>query len=164
MKNWFSFQTSKSGRKMASWKTETWTTMIKTDSFDIDRGISAPVRLKHRIKCVLESCILIWLHFSINECSSDFQNGLRKFKTIIHQVETFGNVDECFNYVNLVKDKRIFMIVSRPIDQPVVAEIDKTILFERVYVFGYNVVHQSISKTNFSQTRGASSKKIELFL
>lgn len=120
---------------------ETSVTDTATSSENIERGTSVPVRSYYRVNDNMQQVTLIWLDSNIDESSSDFQNALRKLKTVIHQVETFKDIDICFNYIDQVRKRQMFMIVSGAIGQYIVSKISEPALLERVYIFCNNVAY-----------------------
>ena len=59
-----------------------------------------------------EECILVWLDSTI-KCTDDWIEELNVAREIINNFKIFDNLNDCVNYMKMVVNDKIFLIVSQ---------------------------------------------------
>lgn len=64
-----------------------------------------------------ENFVIVWLDSNICDSDENTRNEIVKLQNIIENVKTFNDVDQCFNFLQGVKNEKIFMIISDSFEQ-----------------------------------------------
>jgi tetratricopeptide (TPR) repeat protein len=96
---------------------------------------------------IVQNFYLVWLDGSIDETNDDCRNSITKLRQVISTVNTFVNVDECIDFINGIKDERIFMILPGFLAQTNIATVHEKPQITAIYIFcGNKARHEKWAK------------------
>ncbi|CAF3119171.1 unnamed protein product [Rotaria sp. Silwood2] len=104
----------------------------ETEKISYNREIHKSRRL------TVQNFILIWLDSKINESNSDYHNSMKRFREIVNTIYTFTNADQCVDFLNEVKDEKVFLILSDDFIQSTVSVIHDIPQLDSIYVISGN--------------------------
>jgi tetratricopeptide (TPR) repeat protein len=82
---------------------------------------------------------LVWLDGSIDEINNaDCRNSITKLRQIVNTVNTFTDVDECIDFINDIKEEKVFMISSGALGQTTIPVVHDKPQVSVIYIFGGN--------------------------
>ncbi|CAF4495892.1 unnamed protein product, partial [Rotaria sp. Silwood2] len=98
--------------------------------------------------CMVQNFLLVWLDSSIDpENNNDCKNTISKLKEVVSSVNTFTDADECIDFINDLKQDRVFMIVSGTLGQTTIPIIHEMLQLSTVFIFCANPVrHEEWAK------------------
>lgn len=89
-------------------------------------------RLRSR---VVENFIIIWLDASIAQGNGDVQYTIKQLKTLVNEVKTFTDLATCVDYIETIREERIFLITSGFLSQTLLPMIGDRAQIESIYIF-----------------------------
>lgn len=78
---------------------------------------------------------LVWLDASIDKQNQDYQNSFDHLHRIVNSIVTYTDANECVEFLNQVKNEKVFMIVSGSLGQTIVADIRDLPQLDSIFVF-----------------------------
>ncbi len=81
-----------------------------TDQTTTSNGVSLPSSANDKF-------IITWLDSNLDDSNEDIINQTVQLGNIINCVQKFIDADQCFNYVQNIEDKKVFIILSDSFDQ-----------------------------------------------
>ena len=86
----------------------------------------------------LETVYLVWLDASVNTSEENIQTQ-QHFRSIIHHVKIFDNVQDCEEYIHRTpKNDRFFLIVSGRLGEKIVSRVHHYRQILSIYVYCTN--------------------------
>ncbi|CAF1387658.1 unnamed protein product [Adineta ricciae] len=99
------------------------------------RVIDSRETRSHRI---VQDFLLIWLDNHMNEFESDVQNSLGQLRSIVNSVFTFTDLNQCIQFLETIKDEKIFLIISGDIDDEILSLVHNINQLDSIYIFQSN--------------------------
>ncbi|CAF1307243.1 unnamed protein product [Adineta steineri] len=65
----------------------------------------------------MQNVLLIWLDSNIKETNDDCQNKITQLRQAVNDINTFTDVDQCFEFIETIVDKKACMIISGSLGQ-----------------------------------------------
>ncbi|CAF4070786.1 unnamed protein product [Rotaria sp. Silwood1] len=113
---------------------------------------SRPVRF-------VQNFLLVWLDTKIDENNADFKNSFAQLRNVVNTVEVFTDVDQCFEYMESIKDEKIFLIVSGALGEKTVPLIHNMPQLDTIFVFCKNKDQHKQWAKNWSKIRRVSTTR-----
>ena len=103
----------------------------------------------------IQNFLLVWLDGSIDEINNeDCRNTITKLRQVMNTVNTFTDVDECIDFINDIKEEKIFMISSGAFGQTTVPIVHDNPQVNAIYIFcGNKTRHEQWAK-QWSKVKG----------
>ncbi|CAF4176604.1 unnamed protein product, partial [Adineta steineri] len=96
---------------------------------------------------IIQNYLLVWVDASIDEANKDCQDTLAQLRAAVNDVTMCTQPDECMQFLDKVKDKKAFIIISGSLSQHLVPEIHAMYSLDAIYIFGENIsYHQQWTK------------------
>ncbi|CAF0906927.1 unnamed protein product [Adineta steineri] len=86
----------------------------------------------------MQNVLLIWLDSNIDETNADCQNTISKLRCTVNDINTFIDVDQCFEFIQTVVDNKVCMIVSGSLGQQVVPRVHNMSQVDSIFIFCRN--------------------------
>jgi tetratricopeptide (TPR) repeat protein len=83
---------------------------------------------------IVQNFLLVWLDENVDETN----NTVIELQRIVHTIDKFHNVEECINFLNQIKDEKIFLIVSESLSQQIIPRIHHLTQLDCIYVLCRN--------------------------
>ncbi len=91
---------------------------------------------------MVQNFLLIWLDGNIDEINNDdFLNSMNKLRQVVNKVKTFTDVDECVEYIDGIKQEKIFMIFPGALSEttvPIIHDKPQINIFDAQLCSTYN--------------------------
>ncbi|CAF3077611.1 unnamed protein product [Rotaria sp. Silwood2] len=113
-------------------------------------------------KEALEDLIIVWLDEHMNETENQFSKRKSDLRQIIDCLMAFNNADQCFKYIQNIKQEKIFLIVSESFGKTVMDDINGYSQIIFVYIFGTNTNHYKKLSKNYKKIMGAFANEHDL--
>jgi tetratricopeptide (TPR) repeat protein len=112
----------------------------------------------------LEDFSLIWLDSNINK-TADCSEMINTLHSIINNLKTFDNIDECIDYINSVAiNERFFLIVSGQFGEKILPNIYQSSKIISIYIFCYDKIkHEKWSNQYKPKIQGVFDEKHSLY-
>jgi tetratricopeptide (TPR) repeat protein len=128
------------------------TTLNSDSSVTFQRDLTDSIR-QPRIR-IIQSFIVIWLDPNINESNADYQNSLVHIRRIVNSINTFANIDSCVQFLNGIRDEKVFMIVSDHVCRQIVPRIQQMDQILSIYVFSNQTEEHELKANEWSKVKG----------
>ena len=116
-----------------------------------ERTISTSNEKTHRF---VENMMIIWLDGTLEKPNESSLKSLGQFRRVINIVQTFTDLETCFNFVSTVKDEKIFFVVSGSLGPQIVPRIDAFNQIHSIYIFcGNKANHETMDKTIYKKSK-----------
>jgi hypothetical protein len=130
-----------------------------SDPVTISQPASGEATRRRPIRRLIQNFVLVWFDIKFDESNNNTKTTLGYLERSMppSSIKTFGDIDKCVNYMNTIKMKRVFMIVSGPCDQQIIEKLNIFAQIESIYVLGDNTsVNEKWSK-NIPKIKGVHS-------
>jgi tetratricopeptide (TPR) repeat protein len=115
---------------MATQKKSTTTATTKS----MEHSTTRPGRLPYAR--MVQNFLLLWLDGSIDEDNNDdCRNSIAKLRQVVNTINTFTDVDKCIDFIDSIKEERIFMISSGTFGQTTVPIVHEKAQVSTIYIF-----------------------------
>ena len=94
-----------------------------------------PRCLQKRYTRPVQNYLVVWLDGHINEKGNDFRNSIMKLREVSNTVNTFTEIDECIDFINNVKTRKIFMISSGALGRTAIPIVHELSQIKTIYIF-----------------------------
>ena len=85
---------------------------------------------------MVQNFLLLWLDESIDEDNNDdCRNSIAKLRQVVNTITTFTDVDKCIDFIDSIKEERIFMISSGAFGQTTVPLVHEKPQVSTIYIF-----------------------------
>ena len=96
---------------------------------------------------IIQNFHLVWLDGSIDENNSDYLNSITKLRQVVNTVNTFTAVDECIDFIDSIKEERVFMIIAGFLAQKTILTVHERPSITAIYIIcGNKVRHEKWTK------------------
>ncbi|CAF1304562.1 unnamed protein product, partial [Adineta steineri] len=110
--------------------------MIKGKSTRNASAVSKGAESRQRINLQqMQNVLLIWLDNNIDENNDDCQNTIIKLRRAVNDTNTFTDVDQCFEFIETVVDKKACIIISGSLGQHFVPFVHNMSQVDSVFIF-----------------------------
>lgn len=107
---------------------------------------------------LMQNFCLVWLDANFDHLNQDFQRSLEQLRHVVVSITTFKDAQECINFIQQVKEVKVFLIISGSLGQKKVPEIQLLEQVEAIYIFCSNqAAHEKWAKT-VPKVRGVYTK------
>jgi tetratricopeptide (TPR) repeat protein len=115
---------------MATQKKSTTTATKKS----MEHSSTRPDRLPNAR--MVQNFLLLWLDGSIDEVNNDdCRNSIAKLRQVVNTINTFTDVDKCIDFIDRIKEERIFMIISGAFGETTVPIVHEKPQVSTIYIF-----------------------------
>ena len=83
----------------------------------------------------LQNYLLAWLDATIDESSTDCQHSLQQLRTVITEVTLFTESDACIQYLQSVKDEKVFVIASGSLGKDFLPRVHSMVQVNTIFIF-----------------------------
>ncbi|CAF0765573.1 unnamed protein product [Adineta steineri] len=110
---------------------------------------------RQRIKLEgMQNVLLIWLDSNIDETNDDCQNTITKLRQAVIDTNTFTDVDQCFEFIETVVEKKVCMIISGLIGQHFVPFVHNMSQIDSIFIFCDNQKHNEQWTKDWPKIKG----------
>ncbi|CAF3584303.1 unnamed protein product [Adineta steineri] len=102
----------------------------------------------------MQNVLLIWLDNNIDENSDDYQNTIIQLGRAVNDTNTFTDVDQCFEFIETVVDKKACIIISGSLGQHFVPFVHNMSQVDSIFVFGDNRKHHELWTKDWAKIKG----------
>ncbi|CAF1055672.1 unnamed protein product [Adineta steineri] len=102
----------------------------------------------------MQNVLLIWLDNDIDETNDDCQNKITKLRHVINGIITFADIDQCFEFIETVVDRKACMIVSGLLGQHIVSRVHNMSQIDSIFIFCDNQKHHEKWAKDWSKIKG----------
>ncbi|CAF1204588.1 unnamed protein product [Adineta steineri] len=102
----------------------------------------------------MQNVLLIWLDSSIDETNADCQNTITQLRRAVNDINTFTDVDQCFEFIEMVVDKKACMIISGSLGQHIVPCVHNMSQIDSIFIFCNNRNHHEQWAKDWSKIKG----------
>ena len=104
---------------------------------------------------MVQNFLLLWLDGSIDEDNNDdCRNSIAKLRQVVNSVNTFTNVDKCIDFIDGIKEERIFMISSGAFGQTTVPVVHDKSQVSTIYIFCGNKTRHEKWASQWPKVKG----------
>ncbi|CAF1081550.1 unnamed protein product [Adineta steineri] len=89
----------------------------------------------------MQNVLLVWLDSNIDETNNDCQNTISTLRRVVNDVNTYTDVDQCFEFIETVIDKKACMIISGSLGQHFVPFVHNMSQIDSIFIFCDNRNH-----------------------
>ncbi|CAF0845836.1 unnamed protein product [Adineta steineri] len=97
---------------------------------------------------------IVWLDSNINSVNEAYQNDIMQLKQVIDSVDVFTNLNGCIDFVNKLKNKKVFMIISKDLNAEIVQLIHNIPQIKSIYVFCDNHSDHQLWAEQYKKVKG----------
>jgi Tfp pilus assembly protein PilF len=91
-------------------------------------------RRRANIKMV-QNVVLIWLDSNIDDNNEDCRNTLVKLRRVVNDVNTFGDGDQCIQFINNINANKVCMIMSGSLGEHIVPRVHNMSQVDSIFIF-----------------------------
>ncbi|CAF1225915.1 unnamed protein product [Adineta steineri] len=102
----------------------------------------------------MQNVLLIWLDSNIDETNDDSQNTITQLRRAVNDINTFTDVDQCFEFIGTVVDKKVCMIISGSLGQHFVPFVHDMSQIDSIFIFCDNQKHHEQWTKDWSRIKG----------
>ncbi|CAF1495425.1 unnamed protein product [Adineta steineri] len=102
----------------------------------------------------VQNILLIWLDSNIKETDDDCQNTITELRRAVNDINTFTDVDQCFEFIETVVDKRACMIISGSLGQHFVPFVHNMSQIDSIFIFCSNRKHHEQWAKDWPKIKG----------
>ncbi|CAF1483134.1 unnamed protein product [Adineta steineri] len=90
----------------------------------------------------VQNVVLIWLDNNIDQNNDDCQNTIIQLRQVVNDTNTFTDVDQCFEFIEAIVEKKACMIISGSLGQHFVPRVHSMSQVDSIFIFCENQKHQ----------------------
>ncbi|CAF1616911.1 unnamed protein product [Rotaria magnacalcarata] len=113
---------------------------------------------------LVENTMIVWLDGSLDKQTESSKGLMGQFKRIANIIQPFFNPDECFNFINSVKDEKIYFIVSGSLGQQMAPRLENLDQVQYIYLFCGNKANHEEWIKKYKKIKSIHTKIKELCL
>ncbi|CAF3008071.1 unnamed protein product [Rotaria sp. Silwood2] len=99
--------------------------------------------LPRLVRRVIQNFLLVWLDANFDASNEDFKKSLQHLRKTVASITTFTDSQEAIDFLSVIKEEKVFMIVSGSLGQQIIPEIEAWPQLESIYVFcGNQAAHE----------------------
>jgi len=103
---------------------------------------------------LVQNVLLIWLDNNIDENSADCRNTINHLRCAVDTIKTFSNTDQCIQFLETIKNEKVYMIISGSLGQHIVPCVHNMRQVDSIFIFcGNKKYHEQWTK-KWSKIKG----------
>ncbi|CAF0760267.1 unnamed protein product [Adineta steineri] len=102
----------------------------------------------------MQNVLLIWLGNNIDENNDDCQNTITQLRRAVSDINTFTHVDQCFEFIETIVDKKACMIISGSVGQNMVPFVHNMSQIHSIFIFCDNQKHHEQWAKDWPKIKG----------
>ncbi|CAF1471574.1 unnamed protein product, partial [Adineta steineri] len=102
----------------------------------------------------MQNVLLIWLDNNIDENNDDCQNTITQLRQAVNDINTFSDVDQCFEFIEAIVDKKACIIISGSLGQHFVRFVHNMSQVDSIFVLCENQKHHEQWTKKWSKIKG----------
>ncbi|CAF1479155.1 unnamed protein product [Adineta steineri] len=102
----------------------------------------------------MQNVLLIWLDNNIDENNDDCQNTITQLRQAVNDINTFSDVDQCFEFIETIVDKKACIIISGSLGQHFVRFVHNMSQVDSIFVLCENQKHHEQWAKKWSKIKG----------
>ncbi|CAF1299682.1 unnamed protein product [Adineta steineri] len=102
----------------------------------------------------MQNVLLIWLDSSIDETNDNCQNAITRIRRAVNDINTYTDVDQCFEFIETVVDKKACMIISGSLGQHFVPFVHNMPQIDSIFIFCDNRKHHEQWTKDWPKIKG----------
>ncbi|CAF1275514.1 unnamed protein product [Adineta steineri] len=102
----------------------------------------------------MQNVLLIWLDNNIDENNDDCQNTITQLRQVVNDINTFSDVDQCFEFIETIVDKKACIIISGSLGQHFVRFVHNMSQVDSIFVLCENQKHHEQWAKKWSKIKG----------
>ncbi len=103
---------------------------------------------------IVQNFHLVWLDGSIDETNDDCRYSITKLRQVVNTVSAFVDVDECFDFIDGIKDERVFMILPGFLAQTTIITVHEKPQISAIYILCGNKARHEIWAKEWRKVAG----------
>ncbi|CAF1141368.1 unnamed protein product [Adineta ricciae] len=101
----------------------------------------------------IESIVVVWLDTNADNSNDDYQNILSQLRTIVSTVHTYGDSDECIDFLTDIPNEKVFMVIANPSDKHIITSIHNIHHLDTIFVICDDAVEHQQTNTDWSKVK-----------
>jgi len=126
------FDQIKSVKKSIGGRSKNISICLNNNSYPNNKAVSSSTEKSPRF---LENTILVWLDGSLGKPSDSDKKSLDQIRRITNILETFSELEKCFDFIKSIKDEKIFLIVSGSFGPQIVPRIETFNQVNSIFIY-----------------------------
>jgi tetratricopeptide (TPR) repeat protein len=110
-------------------------------------------RRRANIKMV-QNVLLIWLDSNIDHNNDDCRNTILQLRRVVNNINTFGDGEQCIQFINTINDNKICMIISDSLGEHIVPRVHNMSQVDSIFIFCGNKEHHEQWTKQWSKIKG----------
>ncbi|CAF1117874.1 unnamed protein product [Adineta steineri] len=102
----------------------------------------------------MQNVLLIWLDNNIDENNDDCQNTITQLRQAVNDINTFSDVDQCFEFIETIVDKKACIIISGSLGQHFVRFVHNMSQVDSIFLLCENQKYHEQWAKNWSKIKG----------
>ncbi|CAF0841486.1 unnamed protein product [Adineta steineri] len=84
---------------------------------------------------IVQNFLLVWLDSDIDEIKEDYRDAITHLRRIVNAINLFTDIHQCINFLNEIKNEKVFLIVSDTLGKTIVPSIHEISQLDSIYIF-----------------------------
>ncbi|CAF0989218.1 unnamed protein product [Adineta steineri] len=84
---------------------------------------------------IVQNFLLVWLDSDIDEIKEDYRDAITHLRRIVNAINLFTDIDQCINFLNEIKNEKVFLIVSDTLGKAIMPSIHEISQLDSIYIF-----------------------------
>ena len=103
---------------------------------------------------LVQNAILLWLDINIVKDSPAYQETVIPLQSVIHTIKTYTYSEECFEFIQNIKNEKIFLLISGSIGQHIVPRIHNMTQVDSIIVYCGDISRHRLWAAPWPKIRG----------
>ena len=82
-----------------------------------------------------QNVLIVWLDEHIDPSTDDTHNSIMQLRRTVNEINTFTDTDQCIQFMKMINNEKICMIISGALGQHVVPKIHMMSQIDSIFVF-----------------------------
>jgi tetratricopeptide (TPR) repeat protein len=108
------------------------------DKYYLEEKIEQLSGVHHTTIEKVKNILLIWLDRNIDENNDEYSNTIKELKHIVNDMNTFTDDDQCAQFIEMITEKKIFLIISDSFDEQNVSRLHQIYQVENIFILNNN--------------------------
>ncbi|CAF1467396.1 unnamed protein product [Adineta steineri] len=110
----------------------------------------------------MQNVLLIWLDNNINDNNVDRNNTIKQLKSIVNNINTFTDGEECIEFIQTITSNKVCMIVSGSLGQYIMPHVHDIFQVDTIFIFSDNQKYQKQWAKEWPKIKGVFSDIISI--
>jgi hypothetical protein len=84
---------------------------------------------------MVQNVLLIWLDSNIDDNNEDCRNTVVQLRRIVNDINTFGDGDQCIQFIKTINDNKVCMIISGSLGEHIVPRVHNMSQVDSIFIF-----------------------------